>query len=220
MDTFADLAAVPVDLARGDYISAALSALGAIPVVGEIADTAKIARAADKAVDAAKSVSWAAEAVRAVKASKSAKTTGIAIDTLKKLKNQPDHKVYKQITRNIAERSPMRIPKNASVKYKDMKSGYDQIEYRWKRGVYDYTARWHTHTPGAPEYSQTTWVIERRIKGIGYGKNRLDAKNEYLIGKNKWISKQEWNAARKARGLNKETPKTRRILDSGHWEGK
>ena len=48
VDTFADLAAVPVDLARGDYVSAALSALGAIPVVGEIADTAKIARAADK----------------------------------------------------------------------------------------------------------------------------------------------------------------------------
>jgi len=53
LDTFADLAAIPVDLARGDIVSAGLSALGAIPFVGEIADTAKIARVADKAADIA-----------------------------------------------------------------------------------------------------------------------------------------------------------------------
>jgi len=53
LDTFADLASIPVDLARGDIVSAGLSALGAIPFVGEIADTAKIARVADKAADIA-----------------------------------------------------------------------------------------------------------------------------------------------------------------------
>ena len=56
LDTFADLAAIPVDLARGDFVSAGLSALGVIPFVGEIADTAKLAKMADKAVDAAKVV--------------------------------------------------------------------------------------------------------------------------------------------------------------------
>ncbi len=54
IDTFTNLASIPVDLARGDYVSAGLSALGAIPVVGEIGDTAKLAKMADKTVDAAK----------------------------------------------------------------------------------------------------------------------------------------------------------------------
>ena len=50
IDTFADLAAIPVDLARGDFVSAGLDALGVIPFVGEAADTAKLAKMADKAV--------------------------------------------------------------------------------------------------------------------------------------------------------------------------
>ena len=54
LDTFTNLASIPVDLARGDFFSAGLSAVGVIPVVGEIADTAKLAKIADKAVDAAK----------------------------------------------------------------------------------------------------------------------------------------------------------------------
>ncbi len=53
LDTFTDLAAIPVDLARGDYVSAGLDLLGVIPFVGEVADTAKIARVADKAADIA-----------------------------------------------------------------------------------------------------------------------------------------------------------------------
>ncbi|MBE7035144.1 MAG: hypothetical protein E7402_03350 [Ruminococcaceae bacterium] len=54
LDTFTNLASIPVDLARGDYVSAGLSALGVVPVVGEVADTAKLAKVADKAVDTAK----------------------------------------------------------------------------------------------------------------------------------------------------------------------
>ncbi len=54
LDTFTDLASIPVDLARGDYVSAGWDLLGVIPFVGEIADTAKIARVADKAADIAK----------------------------------------------------------------------------------------------------------------------------------------------------------------------
>ena len=54
LDTFTDLAAIPVDLARGDFLSAGLDAIGIIPVAGEVADTAKLAKMADKAVDAAK----------------------------------------------------------------------------------------------------------------------------------------------------------------------
>ena len=54
LDTFTNLASIPVDLARGDFVSAGLSAIGAIPVIGEVADTAKLAKMADKAVDISK----------------------------------------------------------------------------------------------------------------------------------------------------------------------
>jgi|GEM_PF-6622681 len=54
LDTFADLASVPIDLARGDFVSAGLSALGAVPFVGEVADSAKLAKMADKASDTVK----------------------------------------------------------------------------------------------------------------------------------------------------------------------
>lgn len=66
LDTFVDIAAIPVDLLRGDYVSAGLDVLGAIPLAGEIADTAKLARMADKAVDAAKVADKASDAARAV----------------------------------------------------------------------------------------------------------------------------------------------------------
>ena len=51
LDTFTNLASIPVDLARGDFLSAGLSAAGMVPFIGEVADTAKLAKMADKAVD-------------------------------------------------------------------------------------------------------------------------------------------------------------------------
>ncbi len=70
LDTFTNLASIPVDLARGDFISAGLSAIGVIPVVGEVADTAKLARTADKAVDAAKVAKTAKSGKSIIKATK------------------------------------------------------------------------------------------------------------------------------------------------------
>ncbi|MBR2181441.1 MAG: hypothetical protein IJ949_06080, partial [Oscillospiraceae bacterium] len=77
IDTFADAAAIPVDLLRGDYISAGLDAFGILPFVGEVADTAKLARAgmnvadvahdAGKAIDAVKTVDIADDVADAVK---------------------------------------------------------------------------------------------------------------------------------------------------------
>ena len=54
LDTFTNLASIPIDLARGDFLSAGLSAAGMVPFIGEVADTAKLAKMADKAVDTAK----------------------------------------------------------------------------------------------------------------------------------------------------------------------
>ena len=78
-DTITNIASIPVDLIRGDYISAGLSAIGAIPVVGEIADTAKLAKTADKIVDAAKGADNAIDAAKAIdNATDAAKTAKAA----------------------------------------------------------------------------------------------------------------------------------------------
>ena len=61
LDTFTNLASIPVDLARGDFLSAGLSAAGVIPFVGEVADAAKLSKMADRAVDAASVADKAAD---------------------------------------------------------------------------------------------------------------------------------------------------------------
>lgn len=54
LDTAVDILSIPVDLIRGDYMSAMFDVVGIVPFVGEIGDTAKLARMTDNAVDAAK----------------------------------------------------------------------------------------------------------------------------------------------------------------------
>lgn len=67
VDTFADLAAIPVDLLRGDYVSAGLDLVGAIPFIGEIADGAKTA---NRVVDAARTFDKASDSAKALKKAK------------------------------------------------------------------------------------------------------------------------------------------------------
>lgn len=64
LDTFTNLVSVPVDLARRDYVSAGLSALGVVPFVGEIGDAARLAKTVDKAADAAKVADKAKEVAK------------------------------------------------------------------------------------------------------------------------------------------------------------
>jgi len=66
IDTFVDLAAMPVDLARGDFVSAGLDLVGAIPFVGEVADAAKVAKLADKAIGTAKVADKVLDTARAI----------------------------------------------------------------------------------------------------------------------------------------------------------
>ena len=74
VDIFTNFASIPVDLARGDYLSAGLSVLGMIPYIGEAADVAKYAdkgidvvKVADKASDAAKVADKALDAGKTIK---------------------------------------------------------------------------------------------------------------------------------------------------------
>ena len=81
LDTFTNLAAIPVDLARGDYLSAGLDLLGVIPVAGEFADTARLAmlagtiKRADKVSDAAKAVNKATDVISTSKLTRTHKLT-------------------------------------------------------------------------------------------------------------------------------------------------
>ena len=56
IDSIVDLISIPVDLLRGDLISAGFDLLGIVPFVGEIGDAGKALRIADKAIDGAKFV--------------------------------------------------------------------------------------------------------------------------------------------------------------------
>ena len=188
LDTFTNLASIPVDLARGDFLSAGLSAAGMVPFIGEVADTAKLAKMADKAVYAAKIAD---------------KATDIG-------------KLSKQ-TSTIAKRSPIKVPKKATAQVQ-AKNGYSQIKYTWESGNYKYTSRWHTHTPNAPKNQGTSWVVERKSSGVGYGKNARPKKEEVLVGKNKWISKRDWKNAITARQNGTATKKQKEWLDNGHWK--
>lgn len=54
----------------------------------------------------------------------------------------------------------------------------------------------------------------------GYGKNTRPAKHEILVGKNKWVSKKEWQAAIRARKNGTATNEQKEMLDNGHWKPK
>ena len=81
-----------------------------------------------------------------------------------------------------------------------------------------YTSRWHTRTPNAPANQGNSWVVERKIPGIGFGKGARPKKEEVLVGKDIWISKQAWKNAILARKSGKITQEQEDWLNNGHWK--
>ena len=81
IDIVTNLASIPVDIARGDFISAGLSAVGVVPFVGEFGDAAKVA---DKAIDTSKVANKASDAVKTIKRLSPAKLTQTHKTTLSK----------------------------------------------------------------------------------------------------------------------------------------
>lgn len=117
----------------------------------------------------------------------------------------------------LRERSPISIPSSATEKT-ERKNGYDQIKYTWKHGEYTYISRWHTKTPNAPQSQGNSWVVERKKSGVGYGKNARPKQEEVLVGKNKWVPKQKWQEAIRARNNGTATKEQKEMLDNGHWK--
>lgn len=122
----------------------------------------------------------------------------------------------------LPKTSPISIPHSATYK-EQQKQGYNQVKYEWNHGKYNYTSRWHTKTPNAPDTQGNSWVVERKIPGIGHGPNARRAKSEILIRKDgnrlKWIPKHKWQQAIAARKNGTITKEQEEILRNGHWKG-
>ena len=121
LDTFTNLASIPVDLARGDFLSAGLSAFGVIPIVGEIGDVAKYA---DKGIDVAKTIDKANDAGKTVKATKHGasrlRERGFSTKDISTTKN----------TRNIKRQSD-----GAKVYIKEVSKGKYNVIVEGERGI-------------------------------------------------------------------------------------
>ncbi len=141
------------------------------------------------------------------------------------IENGEAQQKYKELEQKIeklnklAQSSSISIPATATVK-EETKNGYEQVKYTWKKGDFSYTSRWHTRTPNAPKEQGESWVVQRDKAGIGYGKNARPAKHEILVGKNKWVSKKEWQDAIRARKNGTATKHQKELLDNGHWNPK
>ncbi len=122
-----------------------------------------------------------------------------------------------QARQNMANRSPIEIPKDATIKAEIKKSGYAQIKYTWKENGIKYESRWHTKTPGAPESQGNTWVVQKVVPGNSTGQRR----QEFVkIKDHGWIPMKEWKDASTARQNGTATQRQTEILNKGHWKDK
>lgn len=69
----------------------------------------------------------------------------------------------------IAKTSPVKIPRNASIKQINKASGYQQVTYHWQINGWQYTARWHSQLPTAKLVTKPSWRIDRIKRGQGFG---------------------------------------------------
>ena len=138
-------------------------------------------------------------------------------------KNENSLTAFEEYIRDTLPKSaPIKIPKTAVVK-SERKNGYSQLKYSWQHGKYKYQCRWHTRTPGAPEGQGDSWVVEKRLPGIGSGPNARPSKQYVMVDKHtngspKWVDKKTWNAAIRARKNGNATKKQKEMLDNGHWK--
>lgn len=117
----------------------------------------------------------------------------------------------------ISKTSPVKIPDNAEVVFDVKKNGYYQMEYRYHNSDdgYFYHSRWHTKTPGAPDHQGDSWVIERRIKGVNYGKNLVKSEHVVLLSNGQMVDLEVWKKA-KATPEQFRTPAQKMMLQLGH----
>lgn len=116
-------------------------------------------------------------------------------------------------TKELAKTSPIKIPEGATIKSGTKASGYDQISYKWTDSGYNYEARWHTKTPGAPTGQGNTWVVSRVTQGAPTGRRRVI---HIMVG-NTWVTRAAWQDAIKAYQNGTMTAAQEAMLKAGHW---
>jgi hypothetical protein len=119
-----------------------------------------------------------------------------------------------KLANQYKKKSPINIPENANIKAQS-KNGYEQISYKWKENGETIEVRWHTRTPGAPEGQGNTFVVEKTIPGTADGQRRSQ---QILVGKDKWVSKNDWQKAITDRKNGVSTPEQDKMLTDGHWK--
>lgn len=133
--------------------------------------------------------------------------------------SQNEKATFENYAKNeLPKSSPIEIPNNAEFKVQ-IKDEYTQVKYDWKKEEYKYQARWHTKTPNSPGYESESWVVERKIPGIGSGLNARHSTNEVLVG-TKWISKKIWQEAIYAKKNGTATVQQKEVLKNGHHKTK
>ena len=113
IDSFIDLASIPVDLLRGDFISAGLDAAGIIPILGEGADTARLARMTNNAIDSARAMDKATDTLKGIKKISPTKLTKTHKLTLSK-------KQYENLVENMRKNGiiePIKYVEYKGTKY-------------------------------------------------------------------------------------------------------
>ncbi len=98
IDGIVDLISIPIDLLRGDMISAGFDLLGIIPLVGEVGDAGKALRIADKASDVTKVADSMADAGKKIKLPKPSelKNSGWKDITPFEMKKNTTSRTYKK----------------------------------------------------------------------------------------------------------------------------
>lgn len=112
------------------------------------------------------------------------------------------------------QKSPINIPDNAKINAQS-KNGYEQISYKWQENGETIEVRWHTKTPGAPADQGNTFVVEKTIPGTPTGQRKTQ---QIMVGKNKWVSKYDWQKAITDRKNGVSTPLQDQMLTNGHWK--
>ncbi|MBO0446100.1 hypothetical protein JZO78_07060 [Enterococcus ureilyticus] len=119
-----------------------------------------------------------------------------------------------KLANQYKKKSPINIPESANIKAQS-KNGYEQISYKWKENGDTIEVRWHTKTPGAPEGQGNTFVVEKTIPGTADGQRRSQ---QILVGKDKWVSKNDWQKAITDSKNGVNTPDQDKMLTDGHWK--
>ena len=159
LDTVTNVVSIPVDLARGDFVSAGLDLLGAVPLVGEIADTAKLARLADKAVDAAKVANKSSDAVRTAKKATNFSGFPKNIHTGKQGKHIVGHNNYKKgkSILNVSTETAQKLVNKYSGTGRKIGASRERVNFKKVIGKYvdPKTGKAYDTTVGTIHYSNS-----------------------------------------------------------------